>query len=144
MLAYNGVYKDFRITVHMTVGNGAGGGIAMVYNPVHSVGFALKDDWTWVFNCNHFNLTRRYNGKQYLWDRIHVRLTVRDQVVSCWFSPDGTEWTKLVPSFNIAHISMLAHIPRGIHGSMMLPALFAYGKGTVTVHSFTIEPLDAR
>ncbi len=141
IMAYSAVYRDFQITAHMTVGNGAGGGIAMVYNPNHSVGFALKDDYTWVFNCNHHNLTRRYNGKQYLWDQIYVRLTVRDQIVSCWFSPDHETWTKLIPSFNIEHICSLAQIPRGVRGSMMFPALFAYGNGTVTFHSFEIEPL---
>jgi beta-xylosidase len=141
IMAYSAVYRDFQITAHMTVGNGAGGGIAMVYNPNHSVGFALKDDYTWVFNCNHHNLTRRYNGKQYLWDQIYVRLSVRDQIVRCWFSPDHETWTKLIPSFNIEHICSLAQIPRGVRGSMMFPALFAYGNGTVTFHSFEIEPL---
>ena len=143
VLCYGSVFKNFEIITEVTVGNGAGAGIAMYYNSTHSVGFALKDDWTWVFNCEHFNLTRRYNGVQYLWDHAFLKLTVRHQIVSCWISPDGENYTKLIPSFNIRYINFLAHIPceTPTH-MMMLPALFTYGNGEAVFHNFTINELN--
>lgn len=144
VLCYTSLYKNFEIATEVTVGNGAGGGIAMYYSPNYSVGFALKDDYTWVFNCKHFNLTRRYNGKRYLWDKIFLKLTVRNQVVSCWFSADGNEWTKLLPSFNIQYICYLAWLPHEVNplmGNVMYPALFTYGRGKAVFHQFWIKEL---
>ena len=63
-------------------------------------------------------------------------------MVSLWISPDGEQWTKLPPSFNIAHLSHMAYIPRGeIRGMGMYPALFTYGTGEATFHEFTIREL---
>jgi xylan 1,4-beta-xylosidase len=151
VLCYSSVFKNFEVVVEVTAGNGAGAGIAMYYSALHSVGFALKDGFTWVFNCNHFNLTRRYNGKQYLWDHVFLKLTVRNQIVSLWFSPYGNEWTKLPSSFNILHINFQACIPRvssslysaiELLGTTMYPALFVYGNGKATFHQFWIKELE--
>ena len=142
VMAYNALYENFEVITRVTVGNGAGCGISMYYSPSHAVGFALKDGFTWVFNCGHANLQRHFSGVEYLWDQAYLKLTVRHQVVSLWISADGEQWTKLPPSFNIAHLSHMAYIPRGeIRGMGMYPALFTYGTGEATFHEFTIREL---
>jgi beta-xylosidase len=141
VLCYRGLFDNFELVTEVTVENGAGAGIAMYYSPMHSVGFALKDEHTWVFNCTHFNLTRRYNGIQWLWDHAWLKLTVRHQVVSMWISADGKEYQKLLPSFNIMFINFMAFIPRPFDDHMIYPALFTYGTGTAIFHRFEMNQL---
>ena len=140
VIEYRGLYKDFQITVHATAANGAGAGLGMYFTPKYSVGFALKDGFVWPYNCEHFNLTRYYNAKQFMWDQIWLRITVKHEVLSGWVSADGEHWEKMINSFNLFHIDCQGNMHGD--GSMgMLPALFTFGTGDVIYHSFEIEEL---
>ena len=139
-IAYRGLYKDFQVTIHATVGNGTGAGIGMFFTQKHSVGFALKDGFVWPYNCGHHNLTRYYNAKSYLWDEIWMRMTVCHQVVSGWISSDGVHWEKMINSFNIYHVDCQGGFFPGDR-MVMHPALFTFGTGEAVYHSFQIEEL---
>ena len=138
-LCYQGLFRNFEVVIHATVGAGAGMALGMYYTDEFSAGFGLKDGWIWTFwpACN----VNRCHGKPYNWDEIYMKMIVHDQVVSMYFGSDGIHWEKTINNTNIDHISCLASIEREDLRSVMLPALFTYGNGDVIYYSFEIRPI---
>ncbi|MGI6114918.1 family 43 glycosylhydrolase [Luoshenia tenuis] len=138
-LCYQGLFRNFEVTVHATVGAGAGMALGMYYGQAYSTGFGLKDNWIWTFwpNCR----VNRCHGKPYNWDEIYMKMVVHEQVISLYFGPDGQHWEKNLNSTNFDHVSCLASIEREDLSMAMLPALFTYGNGEVVYHSFEIRPI---
>ena len=138
-LRFQGLYRNFEVIVHATVGAGAGMGVGMYYSSKYSVGFGLKDCWIWSFWPT--GAKNRCQGKPYNWNEVYLKMVIHEQVLSMYFSPDGEHWEKTLNSTNFDHISSLASIPTDKHGSVVLPALYAYGNGNVTFHSFEMNEL---
>ena len=77
----------------------------MYYGNMHSVAFALKDNWIWTFWPG--GPVNRCHGKPYAWTEIYMKMIVHEQVLTLFFGSDGKHWEKTLNSTNIDHISSL-------------------------------------
>ena len=135
-LRYQGLFRNYQVIVHATVDSGAGMGLG-VYFGERSAAFALRNNWIWCFLPG--SMFNQCHGKPYNWNEIYMKMLIHEQVMSMYFSPDGEHWTKTLNSTNIDHVSSYVFHSDG--GASLLPALFTYGNGCVTYHSFEMEEL---
>jgi hypothetical protein len=71
--------------------------------------------------------------------RIFLKLIYRDQVVSPWYSEDGKNWKKINVCADVQPYCLHAGIPGTV---WIRPALFSFGKNSVTFKRFEVIPLD--
>jgi xylan 1,4-beta-xylosidase len=147
VLQYDAGFKAFEIIAELTVEAGAGGGVAMYFNPSHSFGISLKDGIVKVEGhpLDSGLLGAKAFSRIYAENHVFLKVIYKDQITSPWFSSDGKNWIKINACQDVEGYSLHSRCsddPAEYWYSWIKPAIYAYGKGKVTFQKFEIIPLD--